>query len=321
MSVNKIKKYALDTIDVEIQALEQLKEGIDDSFVKVIDLLSKCKGRIVITGIGKSAIIAQKIVATLNSTGTPSLFMHAADAIHGDLGMVQKQDILIVISNSGESPEIKVLVPILKHSGNIVIALTGSRSAFLSKNADHVVLAQANKEACPNNLAPTASTTAQLAIGDAIAICLLKIKGFTPEDFAKVHPGGSIGKKIYLKVEDICKNNTAPIVLESDSVKVAIIEITEKRLGSTAVKNKKNKLCGIVTDGDIRRMIEQGLEIKDLKVSDIMNSTPLVIDKNELAVNALNVIRKNKVSQLIVTDKGKYFNILHFHDLIREGIV
>lgn len=321
MSLNKIKKYALDTIDVEIQTLKLLKQGIDERFVKAINVLNECKGRIVITGIGKSAIIAQKIVATLNSTGTPALFMHAADAIHGDLGMVQKQDTLIVISNSGETPEIKVLIPILKHSGNVVIALTGSESSFLSKNADYIVLAKAPKEACPNNLAPTASTTAQLAIGDAIAVCLLKIKGFSPEDFAKVHPGGSIGKKIYLKVEDICKNNTAPIVLHNDPVKVAIIEITEKRLGATAVKDRENKLTGIVTDGDIRRMIEQGLEIKDLKVSDIMNKAPLSIDKNELAVNALNLIRRKKVSQLIVTDKSDYFNILHFHDLIREGIV
>ena len=321
MSFNKIQKYALDTIDVEIQTLVHLKDTIDDAFVDAIKTLSNCKGRIVITGIGKSAIIAQKIVATLNSTGTPSIFMHAADAIHGDLGMVQNQDVLIVISNSGETPEVKVLLPIIKYSGNIVIALTGAKNTFLAKNADHVILAQATKEACPNNLAPTASTTAQLVMGDAIAICLLRLKGFTPEDFAKIHPGGSIGKKIYLKVADICVNNIAPLVFETDPVKLAIIEITEKRLGATAVKNKNGKLVGIITDGDIRRMIEQGLNIEQLKVSDIMNNSPLIIEKNELAVNALSLIRNKKVSQLIVTDKDTYFNVLHFHDLIREGIV
>ena len=321
MSFNNIRKYALDTIEVEIDALKQLKNTINDDFVLCIKALCKCKGRVVITGIGKSAIIAQKIVATLNSTGTPSIFMHAADAIHGDLGMVQSQDMLIVISNSGETPEIKVLLPIIKHSGNILIGVTGAKNSFLAKNADHMILAYAPKEACPNNLAPTASTTAQLAIGDAIAICLLRLKGFTPGDFAKIHPGGSIGKKIYLKVGDICKSNTAPLVLDNDSVKLAIIEITEKRLGATAVKNKNGKLVGIITDGDIRRMIEQGLNIEQLKVSDIMNKSPLIIKKNELAINALSLIRNKKVSQIIVTDKDTYFNILHFHDLIREGIV
>jgi arabinose-5-phosphate isomerase len=199
--------------------------------------------------------------------------------------------------------------------------VTGAKNSFLAKNADHMILAYAPKEACPNNLAPTASTTAQLAIGDAIAICLLRLKGFTPEDFAKIHPGGSIGKKIYLKVGDICESNTAPLVLDNDPVKLAIIEITEKRLGATAVKNKNGKLVGIITDGDIRRMIEEGLNIEQLKVSDIMNKSPLIINKNELAINALSLIRNKKVSQIIVTDKDKYFNILHFHDLIREGIV
>ena len=321
MSFDKIQSSAIKTIETEIAALEKLKGTINRDFSELISTLHHSSGRLVFTGIGKSAIIAQKIVATLNSTGTPSLFMHAADAIHGDLGMVLEDDIVILISNSGETPEIKVLLPIIKNGGNFTVAMVGSKSSFLGTNADHVLLIPVPKEACPNNLAPTSSTTAQLALGDAIAISLLTLRGFGTSDFAKLHPGGNLGKKLYLKVKDLCAENKAPKVYLSDDIGSVILEITNKRLGSTVVLDEKSKICGIITDGDIRRMLDKKTNLNALRAKDIMGKAPLTIDKNELAVNALSKLRSNMISQLVVTHDKKYFNIIHLHDLIREGLV
>ena len=321
MSFDKIVSSALNTIETEIKALENLKSSLDNNYKQIVKRLANCKGRLVFTGIGKSAIIAQKTVATLNSTGTAALFMHAADAIHGDLGMVQKKDIVVLLSNSGETPEIKVLLPIIKNAGNTSIAFTGNRDSFLANNSDYFILVTVPKEACPNNLAPTASTTAQLALGDAIAMSLLSINNFKSSDFAKFHPGGSLGKRLYLKVADVCKNNTSPFVKADSSIEETILEITTKRLGATIVVNEKKEIVGIVTDGDLRRMIENKKDYHQLSASDIMGRSPFTIEKDCLAVDALSLLRQKKISHLIVTDKGKYYNILHFHDLIREGLV
>ena len=321
MLQKNILSVAKETISNEARAIEELISLIDEEFAQAVEHIYKSTGRVVITGIGKSAIIAQKIVATLNSTGTPSLFMHAADAIHGDLGMVLEDDIVILISNSGETPEIKVLLPIIKNGGNFTVAMVGSKSSFLGANADHVLLIPVPKEACPNNLAPTSSTTAQLALGDAIAISLLTLRGFGSSDFAKLHPGGNLGKKLYLKVKDLCAENKAPKVYLSDEIGSVILEITNKRLGSTVVLDEENKICGIITDGDIRRMLDKKTNLNELRAKDIMGKAPLTIDKNELAVNALSKLRSNMISQLVVTHDKKYFNIIHLHDLIREGLV
>lgn len=321
MSFDKIQSSAIKTIETEIAALEKLKGTINSEFSKLISILYQSSGRLVFTGIGKSAIIAQKIVATLNSTGTPSMFMHAADAIHGDLGMVLEDDVVILISNSGETPEIKVLLPIIKNGGNITVAMVGSKDSFLGLNADHVLLIPVPKEACPNNLAPTASTTAQLALGDAVAMSLLTLRGFGSNDFAKLHPGGNLGKKLYLKVKDLCLQNNAPKVYLNADIGTVILEITNKRLGSTVVLDEKDTICGIITDGDIRRMLDKKYALNELRAKDIMGKAPLTIDKNELAINALSSLRSNMINQLVVTHDNKYFNIIHLHDLIREGLV
>ncbi|MGZ3838965.1 MAG: KpsF/GutQ family sugar-phosphate isomerase [Flavisolibacter sp.] len=316
-----IKNAALRTIKMEAAAIRQLGEQIDEHFEKAIDRLAACTGRVVISGIGKSAIIAQKIVATLNSTGTPSIFLHAADAIHGDLGMVQQQDAVILISKSGESSEIKVLVPLIRNFGNCLIAITGNTASFLARKADFVLNTTVDQEACPNNLAPTTSTTAQLVMGDAIAVCLMEKRGFKMEDFAKLHPGGALGKKLYLRVSDLYVENEKPQVGTDQSVKEVIMEMTKKRLGVTAVIGADGKLAGIITDGDLRRMLEISDSIEHIKARDILTQKPKTIAPTELAVNALDLMRKNEIMQLVVEENGQYLGIIHLHDLVKEGLI
>lgn len=317
---DKIKELALSTLKIEADSILHLSNYIDADFVKTVELIFASKGRVVITGIGKSAIIAQKIVATLNSTGTPALFMHAADAIHGDLGTINKDDVIICISKSGNTPEIKVIVPLLKQGGNTLIALVGNIDSFLAQQADYVLNTYVEKEACPNNLAPTSSTTAQLAMGDALAVCLLDCRDFSSSDFAKFHPGGALGKKLYLKVSDISSQNAKPEVDINSSIKSIIVEISSNRLGATAVL-KDGELAGVITDGDLRRMLEKTSNFESLKASDIMNSTPKKIDESELAITALHLLQSNNISQVIVTHEGKYSGFVHLHDLLKEGII
>jgi len=316
-----IKQVALKTIGLESQSIAGLASFINDDFEKAIAAIAGTKGRVVVSGIGKSAVIAQKIVATFNSTGTPSIFMHAADAIHGDLGMVQQEDVVMIISKSGESPEIKVLVPLIRNFGNILIGMVGNIESYLAKYATIILNTTVDQEACPHNLAPTSSTTAQLVMGDAMAICLMELKGFQSDDFAKFHPGGVLGKKLYLRVSDLYTGNERPAVLVSQSLKEVIMEMTEKRLGITAVVNDKNELLGIITDGDLRRMLEKTVAIDNVKAGDIMTNHPKTIGPDELAVDALDQLRRNNITQLAVTDKGKYVGIIHLHDLIREGLI
>ena len=298
-SADEIKKYAIEALKIEAQAIEQLTHFINDDFVAVVELILNSKGRVVITGIGKSAIVAQKIVATLNSTGTPSIFMHAADAIHGDLGNIQKEDVVICISKSGSTPEIKVLVPFVKSFDNKLVAITGNPDSFLGKQAHYVLNTYVETEACPNNLAPTSSTTAQMAMGDALAVCLLQQRGFTDKDFAKYHPGGALGKKLYLRVADVFTQNAKPQVTSGQSLKEVIIEISSKRLGVAAVVDN-NKLIGVVTDGDIRRMLEKNLDINLVTAKDIMGISPKTIQQNSLAIEALHVMEDKSISQLLV---------------------
>jgi len=317
----EIKKIAIDTIINEVESISQLKYHIDDVFAKCVELMFNSKGRIIVTGIGKSANIGVKIVSTFNSTGTPSIFMHAADAIHGDLGIIQPDDIIICISKSGNTPEIKVLLPLIKSFGNIIIAMVGNIDSFLAKQADYVINCSVSKEACPNNLAPTSSTTAQLVMGDALALALLECRGFTNEDFAKYHPGGALGKKLYLKVADLTINNEKPSVSPNENIKNTIIEITSKRLGAAAVVDNNN-IIGIVTDGDLRRMLQINDNIFNLKAKDIMSLNPKTINKDELAVNALQIMKKKNITQLLVIDDdNKYFGVIHLHDLLKEGIL
>ncbi len=318
---NKIINIAKKTIDLEARSVKGLLNLLDDDFEKAITIINNCKGRLVVSGIGKSAIVAQKIVATFNSTGTPSVFLHAADAIHGDIGMVQKEDVVMIISKSGDSPEIKILVPLIKNFKNTVIAMCGNMQSYLAKCADAVLNTTVAEEACPNNLAPTSSTTVQMVMGDAIAICLMEINGFGSEDFAKFHPGGTLGKKLYLRVSDLIINNEKPSVQEESFLKEVIIEITKKRLGATVILNKKEKISGIVTDGDLRRMLEKNLSVTNVKAKDIMTRYPKMIEANELAVDALDIMRKKNITQLIVTENGKYVGIVHLHDLVREGLI
>ena len=318
---NSIKQVALRTIELEAKSVTGLTAFIDDDFEKAVKTIADNKGRLVVSGIGKSAAIAQKIVATLNSTGTPSIFMHAADAIHGDLGMVLKDDIVLIISKSGESPEIKALVPLVRNFGNIIIGMVGSLQSYLAKNSTIILNSTVEQEACPNNLAPTTSTTAQLVMGDALAVCLMELKGFQSDDFAKFHPGGLLGKKLYLKVADLAGNNEKPKVLPTQSLKEVIVEMTQKRLGITAVVDDNNRLLGIITDGDLRRMLEKNSAIDAIKAGDVMTANPKTIEPDKLAVDALNMLRKNEITQLAVTASGNYEGILHLHDLIREGLI
>jgi arabinose-5-phosphate isomerase len=319
--VKNIKKIAQDVLINEARAIENLTNLIDESFEACVSEIYSAKGRVVITGIGKSAIIANKIVATLNSTGTPSLFMHAADAIHGDLGMIQKEDIVICISKSGNTPEIKVLVPLLKRRGSKLVALISNTNSYLAKQADFVLNATIAEEACPNNLAPTTSTTAHLAMGDALAVCLLEMRNFSSRDFAEYHPGGALGKQLYLKVSDIYTNNQLPVVGPDTSVHEALIEISTKRLGCTAVIGADQTLLGIITDGDLRRMLQKNTNIGHLKASDIMTKSPKVIEKNEYAVKALHMMQEKSITQLAVVEKEKLVGFIHLHDLLKEGIV
>lgn len=319
-SKKSIIEAGISTLQLEAQAILGLIKNINDDFVKAVDLIIESKGRVIVTGIGKSAIIAQKIVATFNSTGTPSIFMHAADAVHGDLGMIQKDDIVMCISKSGNTPEIKLLAPLLKQSGNTMIGMIGQLNSELALQADLVLNTHVEKEACPHNLAPTTSTTAQLAMGDALAMCLLHARDFNEQDFAKYHPGGSLGRKLYLKTGDLALKNQKPCISPEASVKDVIIEISQNRLG-TVVVVQENVILGIITDGDIRRMLEKHSDLSNIKASDLMNPNPKKIEKDLLALNALQIIKENNITQLLVTDAGNYFGIVHLHDLLQEGII
>lgn len=316
-----IRQTALHTIALEAQSVTGLSAFIDESFEQAVETIHRSKGRLVLSGIGKSAIVAQKIVSTLNSTGTPSLFMHAADAIHGDLGMIQQDDIVLIISKSGESPEIKVLVPLVKNFGNTLIAIVGNTDSYLAQKSDFILNTSVSQEACPNNLAPTSSTTAQMVMGDVLAVCLMHLNGFSGEDFAKFHPGGNLGKRLYLRVADLYVSNGKPAVSPGATLKEVIVEITEKRMGVTAVVANDGKLAGIITDGDLRRMLERTEDIRSVTAKDILSPSPKTIAPSLLAVEALDVLRNNDISQLIVAEDGKYLGILHIHDLVREGIV
>jgi arabinose-5-phosphate isomerase len=317
---SSIIDIARHTIEMESKAILKLSELITNDFAEATELIYNSKGRVIITGIGKSAIIANKIVATLNSTGTPSVFMHAADAIHGDLGLILKDDVVICISKSGNTPEIKVLIPLIKSANNKMIAITGNKDSFLGEHADFILNAYVEKEACPNNLAPTTSTTAQLVIGDALAVCLLELRGFSSNDFAKYHPGGALGKKLYLRVQDISSVNEKPKVNLDTSIKNVIVEITEKMLGVTAVV-ENNAIVGIITDGDLRRMLSKVDDFSKLTAKDIMSANPKRIEANAMAIDALEVMENNGISQLLVEENGKYAGIVHLHDLIKEGII
>ena len=316
-----IKQIALRTIELESQSISGLARYIDGDFEKAIHTITNCKGRLVISGIGKSAVIAQKIVATLNSTGSPSIFMHAADAIHGDLGIVQQDDVVMIISKSGESPEIKVLVPLIKNFRNVLIGMIGNTDSYLAKQADIILNTTVEQEACPNNLAPTTSTTAQLVMGDALAVCLMELKGFSTDDFAKFHPGGTLGKKLYLRVADLYIKNEKPKLAKDKLLRDVIVEISSKRLGATAVVDHDDKLLGIITDGDLRRMLEKEIALDKVTAADIMTVNPKTIGADELAVNALDLMRKKSISQLVVTHNETFLGFIHLHDLIREGLI
>jgi arabinose-5-phosphate isomerase len=315
-----IKQIAKSTIRKEAEAITGLTGSINEDFVECVELIFHSKGRVIVTGIGKSAIIGSKLVATFNSTGTPAVFMHAADAIHGDLGTIQKEDIVICLSKSGETPEIKVLIPLLKLHGSSLIAIVGNRESYLAKQANYILDASVKEEACPNNLAPTSSTTAQLVMGDALAVCLLECRGFTKNDFAKFHPGGSLGKELYLKVSDLACNNQVPQVKVDDIIKNVIFEISSKRLGATAVLDG-NRLAGIITDGDLRRMLEKSSDFQTFTAQEIMSKNPKTIESSTLVVNALDIMRKNNITQLLVVDNGRYSGVIHLHDILREGII
>lgn len=321
MNSNLIIQSALRTIGLQAESVSGLAPFVDDSFAKAVEKIAAAKGRLVISGIGKSAIVAQKIVATCNSTGTPALFMHAADAIHGDLGMIQPNDCVMIISKSGDSPEIKVLASLIKNFGNPLIGMVGNMQSYLAQQSDIIVNTTVQQEACPNNLAPTTSTTAQMVMGDAIAVCLMELKGFNSHDFAKYHPGGMLGKRLYLRVMDLSAQNEKPVVLPTAGVKEVIVEMTKKRLGTTVVTDAANKVMGIITDGDLRRMLEKTTDFKALTAADIMGRNPKTIAAEALATEALDEMRNNDISQLVVINNETYAGIIHLHDLIREGII
>jgi len=321
MQARDILEIAKNTIQLEAEALTGLLSTLDADFEKAVRKVHESKGRLVVTGIGKSAIVGSKIVATMNSTGTPALFMHAADAIHGDLGMIQADDVVMIISKSGESPEIRVLIPLIRNLGNSIIAVVGNPSSLLAREADFVLNTSVSQEACPNNLAPTSSTTAQMVMGDAMAVCLMKINGFSSADFAKFHPGGALGKKLYLQVQDLSKHNECPSVRPESSVRDVILEITKKRLGCTAVISEHSTILGIITDGDLRRMLEKDIPWNQYLAGDIMHPNPRIIAHDALAVDALDMMRKNNITQLLVTEQDIYTGIIHLHDLVREGLI
>ena len=317
---NSILNTAKKTIELESQAISHLTTLLNDDFANAVELIYNSKGRVIITGIGKSAIIANKIVATLNSTGTPAIFMHAADAIHGDLGLILQDDIVVCISKSGNTPEIKVLVPLIKSSKNKMIAMTGNPKSFLGQQADFILNTFVEQEACPNNLAPTTSTTAQLVMGDALAICLLELRGFSSKDFAKYHPGGALGKRLDLRVSDLSSVNEKPQVHLDTNVRQVIVEISEKMLGVTAVVDN-NKIVGIITDGDLRRMLTKNESFIHLTAKDIMSSNPKRINNDAMAIDAMELMESNEISQLLVEENGNYAGVVHLHDLIKEGII
>ncbi len=317
----QIIQSALATLDIEIETLINLRECINTDFVQTVETIVQSKGRVIITGIGKSAIVAQKIVATLNSTGTPSVFMHAADAIHGDIGIVQRDDTVICISKSGDTPEIKVLVPLLKNFGSTLISMVANKESYLAKQSDFILHTPIAQEADPNNLAPTASTTAQMAMGDALAVALLAVRGFTSQDFAQFHPGGALGKQLYLRVRDIYPNHGAPSVSRGTNLKNTILEMTSQRLGAAVVLDNAQEIIGIITDGDLRRMLVKDLDIKLVCAEDVMTPNPLTIDANALAVEAMVLMRQKSITQLVVVDNERYVGMVHLHDLLKEGIV
>jgi arabinose-5-phosphate isomerase len=316
-----IRETGKRTVRLESAAIGSLEHFINEDFERTVEVIASCQGRVVITGIGKSAIVAQKIVATLNSTGTPALFMHAADAIHGDLGMITRDDVVVCLSKSGESPEIKVLVPLVRDRGNILVAIVGKLDSYLAQSAHFVLNTYVTQEACPNNLAPTSSTTAQMVMGDALAVCLIEMKGFTAEDFAKFHPGGTLGKKLYLRVSDLSRLHEAPKVKPDSGLREVIVEISSKMLGVTGVVDEEGRLQGIITDGDLRRMLEKNMDAAAVKAEDIMSRHPKTIRHDELAVNALELMREFDITQLLVMKDEQYHGIIHLHDLIREGII
>ena len=318
---DKILETARQTIEIELVAVKSLLNSLDDDFVKTVETIYKSKGRTILTGIGKSAIVAQKIAATLNSTGTPSVFMHAADAIHGDLGIVQPEDVVICLSKSGDTPEIKALVPLLKNFGNALIGMVSNRNSYLGKNATYILHTPIEKEADPNNLAPTASTTAQMVMGDALATSLLALRGFSSSDFAQFHPGGALGKQLYLRVRDIFPQHEAPSVWASDGLKKTIVEMTSKRLGATAVLDDSNNLIGVITDGDLRRLLQRDVDLRVIKAQDMMTANPKFVEDDVLAVEALRIMRELSISQLVVLEKDKYVGMIHLHDLLKEGLV
>ena len=317
---NNVLDFARKTIEIELDSLGKLTEFLDENFPCAVQAILQSKGRVVITGIGKSAIIAQKMVATMNSTGTPAIFMHAADAIHGDLGMIQPSDVVICISKSGNTPEIKVLVPLLKRENNPLIAITANKESFLATQSDYVLYAYSHREACPNNLAPTTSTTSQLVIGDALAVALMQVKQFGSADFAKYHPGGALGKRLYLTVGEAIAKNQVPMVAPETDIKQVIVEISQKMLGVTAVLDGEH-IVGVITDGDIRRMLSRYDQIKGLRARDIMTTHPKTIAAEVLAVDALDFMQNHKITQLLVTRQGKYVGVIHLHNLIQEGII
>jgi arabinose-5-phosphate isomerase len=316
-----IQQSAKRTIQLQAASIEHLTHFVDNTIVAAVEKIAECNGRLVVSGIGKSAIVAQKIVATMNSTGTPALFMHAADAIHGDLGMIQQGDVVMIISKSGDSPEIKVLTPFIKSFGNTLIGMVGNMQSYLAAQADIILNTTVEQEACPNNLAPTNSTTAQMVMGDVLAICLMETKEFKTGDFAKYHPGGALGKKMYLRVGDLILQHEKPVVYINDDVRKAIIEISKKRLGATVVLGEQDEIIGIITDGDVRRMFEKYEDFKGLLAKDIMSTKPKAIDADTLAVQALEQMKQNNISQLLVVHNNTYIGILHVHDLMREGII
>ena len=316
-----IKATARRTIKAEAESINGLLDFINEDFEKAITIIHNSSGRLVLSGIGKSAIIAQKITATLNSTGTPSLYMHAADAIHGDLGMIQPNDTVMLISKSGNSPEVKVLVPLIKNFGNTIIGMVGNSQSYLALHADLILDTTVSQEACPNNLAPTSSTTAQMVMGDAVAVCLMELKGFTSDDFAKFHPGGTLGKQLYLRVSDLLANNLVPQVLPTATLKQVIMEMTAKRLGVTGVINNDGSVYGIITDGDLRRMLEKNESLEHLLAQDICTLHPKSIAPNALAIDALDLLRKHDITHLVVSEEGKYLGVIHLHDLVMEGLI
>ena len=322
LSAIDIKSVALRTIALEAEAIASLQSMVNDDFERAVKAIFETRGRVVISGIGKSALIAQKLVATLNSTGTPAIFLHAADAIHGDLGMIQQDDVVMIISKSGESPEIKVLVPLVKNFGNTLIGMVGNIGSFLARQSGIILNTTVSQEACPNNLAPTSSTTAQLVMGDAIAVSLMELRGFTSEDFARFHPGGTLGKKLYLRVSELYVNNEKPQVGEMASLKEVIVEISKKRLGTTAVIDENSRLLGIITDGDLRRMLEKNIPLDSVTAKEIMTLNPKTITADALAVEALDRLRKFDINQLVVVGAdATYLGFVHLHDLIREGLI